>query len=265
MQGRSFIYIALVGLCVGLGSRGAQGQPGQLTRANIPMVSYLGVATQDVSAEMAKTLKLPEVSGVEVTKLDTNSPAAAAGIKVGDVVMQYNGQRVENWEQFARMVRETPPGREVKLQIYRDGAAQIIAAKIALHAAMIIQGELVPTQPRTLPFQGLLQDVPLNRMSWGIGALGAEMESLEGQLADYFGVKDGVLVRSVMRGSAAERAGLRAGDVITRVGDAKVTTPADVSGRIRTDRAQSAMLTLLRDHKEMNLTIALDGIRLGEQ
>jgi serine protease Do len=263
MQSRNFVFMALVGWIAGI----AQGQPRQLDRiANIPMISYLGVATQDVSAEMAKALKLPEVSGVEVTKLDPTSPAAAAGIKVGDVVMQYNGQSVENWEQFARMVRETPPGREVKLQIYRNGAAQIMAAKIELHPAAMINGELVPIQPRPQPFPGLVQDVPLNRMSWGIGALGAELESLEGQLADSFGAKDGgVLVRSVVRGSAAERAGLKAGDVITRVGDAKVTTPADVSGRIRAGRGQSAMLTLLRDHREMNLTIALDGGRPGEQ
>jgi serine protease Do len=267
MQSRSLVFIALVGWGVGLGPRIAQGQPLQLTRtAGFPTVSYLGVATQDVSPERAKSLKLPEVSGVEITKLDPTSPAAAAGIKMGDVVMQYNAQRVENGEQFARMVRETPPGREVKLQIYRDGAPQIAVAKIVLHPAMTIDGQLVPIQPRPQPLQGLVQDVPLNRMSWGIGALGAELESLEGQLADSFGAKDGgVLVRSVVRGSAAERAGLKAGDVITRVGDAKVTTPTDVSGRIRAGRGQSATLTLLRDHREMSLTIALDGSRPGQQ
>jgi serine protease Do len=266
MQSRNFVFMALVGWVAGI----AQGQPLQLIRvASIPMVSYLGVASQDVSAERAKALKLPEEGGVEVTfldPLDPHSPAAAAGIKVGDVVMQYNGQHVESQDQFKRLVRETPPGREVKLQIYRNGTPQIVAAKIELHPATMINGELVPIQPRPQPFPGLVQDVPLNRMSWGIGALGAELESLEGQLADSFGVKDGgVLVRSVVRGSAAERAGLKAGDVITRVGDAKVTTPADVSGRIRAGRGQSAMLTLLRDHREMNLTIALDGGRPGEQ
>ncbi len=263
MQSRNLVFIALVGWAGSM----AYAQQLQLIRiANIPTVSYLGVATRDVSAEMAQALKLPEVSGVEVTKLDPNSSAAAAGIKVGDVVTQYNAQNVENWGQFARMVRDTPPGKEVKLQIYRNGAPQIMAAKIELHPAAMLNGDLVPIQPRPQPLLGLVQDVPLNRMSWGIGALGAELESLEGQLAESFGAKEGgVLVRSVVRGSAAERAGLKAGDVITRVGDAKVTTPADVSGRIRAGRGQSAMLTLLRDRREMNLTIALDGGRPGEQ
>jgi serine protease Do len=261
MQFRNFIFIALLGLGVGLGARVAAGQSLQLIPvANIPG-SYLGVACQDVSAERAKALKLPEEGGVEVTLLDPNSPAAAAGIKVGDVVIQYNGQRVEGWEQFARLVRETPPGREVKLQIYRGGSPQIIVAKLATRPPLTMQGSLVPSAVHSQPFQGVLPDVPLNRMSWGSGILGAELESLEGQLAEYFGVKDGVLVRSVMHGSAAERAGLKAGDVITRVGDAKVTTPADVSGRIRAGRGQSAMLTALRDRKEISLTIALDGNR----
>jgi serine protease Do len=251
---------------MGLGACVAQGQPLELIRvADVPMVSYLGVGWRDVSPEMAKALKLPETAGVWVTKLAPNSPAAAAGIKEGDVVMQFNGQRVEGGEQIARMVRETAAGKEVKLQIYRDGAPQIITAKIVLHPAMVIQGELVPIQPRTQVFQGFSQDVPLNRMSWGIGVLGAELESLEGQLAEFMGVKDGVLVRSVVRGLAAERAGLKAGDVILRVGDAKVTTPADVSGRIRAGRGQSATLTVLRDRREINLTVALDGNRPSEQ
>ena len=59
-----------------------------------------------------------------------------AGIKVGDVVMQYNGQQVEGQDQFKRLVRETPPGKDVKLQVYRDGAPQIVVAKIVLHPAM---------------------------------------------------------------------------------------------------------------------------------
>jgi serine protease Do len=265
MQFRNLIFIALIGW----GAHAAAGQSLQLIRvANVPG-SYLGVAVQDVSAERAKALKLPEEAGVEVTLLDPmypNNPAALAGIRVGDVVMQYNGQRVEDREQFLRMVRETPSGREVKLQIYRNGSAQTIVARLVPVPPYAIQGGVVPLSPHSQPFQGASPDVPLNRMSWGIGALGAELESLEGQLADSFGVKDGgVLVRSVMRGSAAEKAGLKAGDVITRVGEAKVTTPADVSGRIRAGRGQSVILTVWREHHEISLTIALDGNRPGEQ
>jgi serine protease Do len=258
MQLRNLILAALIGL----GGSVMEGQPLRLIDvADIPTVSYLGIGWHDVNAEMAKALKLPEEGGVEVTKLDPNSPAAAAGIKEGDVLMQYGGERVQGTEQLLRLLRETPAGREVKLQIYRDGASQIVSAKIVLRPATLNQGVLVPIQPGLLPFQGARQDVPVNRMSWVSGVLGAELESLEGQLADSFGVKIGVLVRSVMRGSAAGRAGLRAGDVITQVDDAKVATATDVSGRIRASRGPSAMLTVLRDHHELSLIVAVDGIR----
>jgi serine protease Do len=262
MRFRYFLLAGLMGSSVGM----AQSQQVRATQvANVPMVTYLGVAFRDVDVERAKTLKLPEQGGVEITFLAPNSPASDAGMKAGDVVAQYNGQRVEDGEQFARLVRDTPAGREVKLQIYRNGVSQTLVAKLVLHPATMIQGQLVPLQPPPPGFRSILPDVPINRMSWESGALGAELESVEGQIADYFGVKEGVLVRSVMRGSAADRAGLKAGDVITRVGDAKIAAPVDVSGRIRAGRGQSVSLGLLRDHREMSVTVMLDGLRPGDQ
>jgi serine protease Do len=264
MQFRNRLFLALVGV----GAAIAQGQPLQLMRvAGIPTVSYLGIGTQDVSAEMTKSLKIPEEGGVWVTTLVPASPAALAGIKFGDVVMQYDGQHVENGEQFARLIRETLPGRDVKLQIYRKGAPQILIARIVLHPAQLDnQGELVPLQPQSQPFQIIFRDVPRSRMSWVSSPLGAELESLEPQLAEAFGAKEGgVLVRSVIPGSVGERAGLKAGDVITRVADAHVAAPADVSARIRAGRGQSAILAVLREHREVTLTIALDSNRPGEQ
>lgn len=265
MQVRNHFFLALVGFGAGLGS--AQGQPIQLINvANIPTVTYLGVGWRDVSPDQARELKLPEEAGVEVTYLAPGSPAAVAGIRIGDVIMQYNGQRVEGREQIERLLRETPAGREVKLKIYRNGAPQLIVAKPVASPAELIQGVWVPIQTHPQPFQNVLQDVPRNHTSWISSPLGAELESLEPQLADTFGANSGgVLVRSVMRGSAGDRAGLKAGDVITRVADVPVTTPQSVSGRIRTARGQSATLTVLREHREMSVTVALDGNRSGDQ
>src|SRR6476646_10865553 len=79
---------------------------------------FLGVGIQETAA------------GVEVTRIAPDSPAEKAGIKTGDVVTQYNGQRVEGMEQFSRIVRETPVGREVKLGIMRNGAPQTIAVRV---------------------------------------------------------------------------------------------------------------------------------------
>src|ERR1019366_3458031 len=88
--------------------------------------SYIGVMMQEIDSERAKALKLHEEGGVEITVVEQDSPAEKAGLKVGDVVLKYNGQRVEGMQQFARMVHETPAGREVKIEISRAGAAQSV-------------------------------------------------------------------------------------------------------------------------------------------
>ena len=84
--------------------------------------SFLGIAVLEIDSERAKALNLREERGVEVTRVEDESPAAKGGIKTGDVVLEYNGDRVEGVEQFMRMVRETPPGRDVKLSIARNGS-----------------------------------------------------------------------------------------------------------------------------------------------
>ena len=79
--------------------------------------SFLGIGVQEIDSERAKALNLREERGVEVTRVEDDSPAAKGGIQTGDVVLEYNGDRVEGVEEFMRMVRETPPGRDVKLSI----------------------------------------------------------------------------------------------------------------------------------------------------
>src|SRR5208337_722283 len=96
-----------------------------------PGSTYLGVSLAEIDANRAKELKLKEDYGVEITRVEEGSPAEKAGVKPGDVVLEYNGQRVEGMEQFGRMVRETPAGREVKLTISRDGAPQTLSAMLA--------------------------------------------------------------------------------------------------------------------------------------
>ena len=258
MQLRNLFFITLAACSTVV----TQAQPlAVLPAANVS--SYLGVGTQDVNADRAKALNLPEEAGVEVTLVNPNSPAAAGGIKTGDVIMQYNGERVEGGEQFARLVRETPVGRDVRLQIYRSGAAQTITVKIGARPAQVIQGAvgipgaLTPALPLSSP-------MALNRTTWSTPGIGVEVESLSGQLAEFFGVKDGVLVRSVTTGSAAEKAGLKAGDVITRVGDARVATPADLMTRLRVGRGLTTAITVIRDHKEQNLNLGLDTPRAAE-
>jgi serine protease Do len=218
--------------------------------------SFLGVAIQEIDSNRARELKLSEEAGVEVTRIAPDSPAEKAGIKTGDVVTQYNGQRVEGMDQFSRMVRETPAGREVKIGIIRNGAPQIITAKIVARPAL--SGQLIPA-PVQNPFELRFPDMPQSRMTWRSTILGIEAEALDGQLAEFFGVKEGVLVRIVNKGSAADKAGIKAGDVIVRVDDAKVATPADISAHLRGLRGRSVSVVVVRDRKEINVMLSAAG------
>jgi serine protease Do len=221
--------------------------------------SYLGVMVQEVDSDRAKALKLHEEAGVEITRVEPDSPAEKAGLKDGDAIMQYNGQRVEGMEQFSRLVRETPPGRDVKVDIVRGGAAQTVMVKVGVrHSVTPFMIAPMATPPPAGRFELRMPDIPRSFMAWRSSALGIECESLEGQLAQYFGVQEGVLVRAIAKGSAAEKAGIKAGDVIMRVDDAKIASPADISSHIRSMRGKSVPMVLMRDHKEVSLSVAVD-------
>jgi serine protease Do len=222
--------------------------------------SYLGIGVVEVDAERAKTLNLKEVRGAEVVRVEENGPAAKANIKEGDVVLEYNGTPVEGVEQFIRLVRETPAGRSVKLAIWRNGATQNITVTVGERQGGVIDtpggAVRIPDFPNIPPIE-----IPRFQWSWQSSMLGIEGESLgpERQFADYFGVRDGVLIKQVMRNTPAEKAGLKAGDVITKVNGITVGSTRDITGQLRSNRStRSVTLTVVRDKHEMSLTVNLD-------
>ena len=218
--------------------------------------TYLGVSLAEIDADRAKELKLKEAYGAEITRVEEGSPAEKAGLKPGDVVLDYNGQRVEGMEQFGRMVRETPPGREVKLMVSRNGAAQTFTATLAAHRARPFGGNFgggfeVP--------EFRMPDIPQIFTTLRSPMLGVEAESLGSQLAAYFGVKEGVLVRSVLKDTPAEKAGIKAGDVITKVDAMTVTTPNELSNVVREASSKKTYpVELMRDRKPSTVTITVD-------
>ena len=224
--------------------------------------SFLGIGVQEIDSERAKALNLREERGVEVTRVEDDSPAAKGGIKTGDVVLEYNGDKVEGVEGFMRMVRETPPGREVKLSITRNGVPQQLAMKTGSRKTWMTTryGDAAALELPHVDFPEInVPDVPRAFMSWRSSIVGIEAESLDSQLAEYFGVKEGVLVRSVVRGSSAEKAGLRAGDVIVKVDDTRVTSPREISANIRSSRARKAVpVQVIRDKREVTLQLPVD-------
>src|ERR1700740_838427 len=182
--------------------------------------SWLGVETQEVTAEKAKELKLRAERGVVIGKVLEDSPAAKAGLKDGDVITEINGQRVEGTIQFRRMIHETPAGRTLQLTISRDGRSQTISAtlgKMQEGRKQFVTG--MNAMPQAFQFQ-MPEVAPMPGMpslEWDGGnflaggpRLGIDAEDISGQLGSYFGAPDGegILVRDVNPGSAAEKAGV---------------------------------------------------------
>jgi len=223
--------------------------------------SYLGIGVVDLSSEHAKSLKLKDEHGAEITNVEEDGPAAKAGIKEGDVVLEYNGQRVEGQEQLSRLVRETPVGRQAKVVVWRNGASQTLTATLGWHKVMepgtwVMPDIKIPPMP---PMPSI--EFPQFQTIWQSGTLGIVGEPLERQpqLAEFFGVKDGVLVRSVIKNSAAEKAGLKAGDVIVKVDDSSVSSTRDISSALRAARSRRTVnVTVVRNKKEMALSVTLE-------
>jgi serine protease Do len=168
-------------------------------------------------------------------------------------------------EQFQRMVRETPPGRTVKLLISRNGAAQTVTAAVEKrkHKAWTSLGpefrrDMEKLQEELGQLRFRMPDMPQPYMAWRTTMLGIEAESLTPQLAEFFGVKDGVLVRSVMRDTPAEKAGLKAGDVITKMDGEVVRSPGEISSKMKSRAGKSVPITVVRNRGELALSVQLE-------
>lgn len=228
---------------------------------------WLGIEINEVNADTAKELNLPAAKGVLVEGVAADSPAEKAGLKEKDVITQYDGQTVEGTLQFRRLVRETPPGRSVALTVLRDGHSQsvtVVLGEMSSSPAMEIRGSA------NNPGAYYYRFTPPDDESFSIGPegmdrstprIGIEAEDLSGQLGAYFGApgNTGILVREVRDGSAAEKAGLKAGDVITQVDGKAVHTLADLREELRSKADQkSVSIEVLRKGATMNLPVAIE-------
>ena len=229
--------------------------------------SYMGIGVVDIGSERAKALNLKEERGVEVTSIIEDGPSAKAGIKESDVVLEYNGQAVQGTEQFQRLVRETPPGRQVKVLVWRNGGTQTLTATVGERKGTVISSDdgswnfSMPPMPAMPPMPNVSIDIPRFHIAFQNPMLGIDAESLESQeqLAEFFGVKEGVLVKAVRRNSAAERAGIKAGDVIVKVDDSKVNSSSEITRTLRGLRSKKTFTVMVvRNKKEMPLSVTME-------
>ena len=227
--------------------------------------SAIGVSVRDLDAEEAAKAKVGGSGGVLIDDVEEASPAAKAGIRDGDIVVEFDGERVRSARHFARLVQETPDGRAVKATVLRDGARQTVEVAPRRGEGRYsgdfvlpdIGGEIergLRALPRDFAFDfnwdGEFPDVT----TWPRGRLGAHLTPLTDQLAAYFGAKEGVLVSSVDPESIAAGAGLKAGDIITSINGRTVDAPREVGQELRgIEGGKAVEIGILRDRKPLTL------------
>ena len=223
----------------------------------------IGVTIRDVTGEDAVKAKMAQPSGVFVESVVEGSPAAKAGLQAGDVVVDFDGERVRSAGHFTRLVQESVPNRQVTAAIVRGTSKQTVTVVpqsggnfnvLPNDARRRLQG-LERQLPRDLNLR--LDDAFRNRTTATGRTLGVTVSPLSDQLAEYFGVKQGVLVSAVTSGSAAAAAGIRAGDVITAVNGQSVSTSADITRALRENSGDSAEIAVTRDRKPLSLKATL--------
>jgi serine protease Do len=231
----------------------------------------IGIGIRDLEDEQARTS-----TGAVVTGVREDSPAEKAGIKEGDIIVEFDGEKVRSARQLSRLVAETVPGRQVQAVVQRDGRR--VDVQVTPEAGMAWLGG--PGMHRQFEFGGapgfkfegpvigdLLEkelgdhdgDLDTLLVRPGRARLGVGIQPLTPQLAEYFGTKDGVLVTTVEPDSPAAKAGLKAGDVITAVGETSVSSPSDLSRAVRrADEGAELSIAYTRDKKSATTTATIE-------
>lgn len=238
---------------------------------------YLGVDVTDLDAEKAQALKLKEVRGALITLIDHDAPAGQIGLKVNDVVLAVNGQPVQGAEQLRNLLRQMPPGRNISIEISRDGNIQTLAAQLADRKAMersiwsrigMDSGGIAAGAPA--PTMGIVagSNVPVSSgfhipFFSSTLSVGAMVEPLTSQMAEYLGVEGGVMIKQVAKKSEAAVAGFKAFDVILKVGADSIRTSADWERSLRSNQGKQVQVTVLRDKKQQMLTLQVDSKHRG--
>jgi serine protease Do len=231
---------------------------------------YLGVNFKEIDADRAIALKLKDTHGAEVITVDHDAPASKSGLKIHDVILQLDGQSFDTVDQLRRRLTDMPAGRTVSFLISRDGNQLYVTAQLCDGSVL---GQQAWSQhysvPKPAPAARGVESFLGNPAPAGAAFLdsmipkgllyvGADVNPVRTQLADYFGVRSGtgLLVESVDSQSPAARAGLKAGDVVTKVDSQQMTSRNDWAKALRRHRGKLVQVTVMRNKQEQVLTMS---------
>lgn len=250
----------------------------------------LGVQVRDLDAEGLKGAA-GATSGVAIEGVTASSPAAKAGLREGDIVVDVDGERVRSVRQFSRLIRETPDGNSIKLGIVRGGQRQSIDVtpesrtfdfdpgfgdRFSRDIMRDIGPRLRELEPRMRELEPRMREFHFEGRPFAFdfdmlprnnarARLGVQLNPLSPQLAEYFGAAEGgALVASVTKDSAADKAGLKAGDVITSINGDKVRGTDELFDELR-DASGDVTIGIVRDKKATTLKATIEAAPISRR
>lgn len=225
-------------------------------------MNYMGVVTEEIDRENMSRYGMNSARGVGISRVSEDSPADKAGLKKGDVILQFDGEPVTSARKLFRLIGEAAPEQTVRLTISRNGSEQQVSVKLgqrenssrAYRAMIPNQGELL----RRVPSPRVWNSVPESLGFFSNNRrIGITTNTLTKQLADFFGVSGGrgLLITSISENSPASRAGLRAGDVITEVNNEKIEDADDFIRALNFKEEGDVTLTIIRDKSQRTIKV----------
>lgn len=229
----------------------------------------LGVRLEEVDKDAVTRLRLKEEKGALVTEVVKGSAAEKAGILKDDVIVRFQGESVLTAAQLTRLVREVPSGRKVDIDMVRSGAPVKVTATLE-RAEWRGDAPDIPEiadfdqhLPRAFNFK-LDESAPMVWSPAGRGRLGITYTEIEGQLAGYFKspTESAILVDSVVEGSAAQKAGIKAGDLLVKLGSEEIEDASDLRGAVSAlETGKPSPATVWRDGRSVDLSLTIEAPR----
>ncbi len=217
----------------------------QLKESGQVQRGFLGVQIQEVTEEIAQSLDLDEAKGALIASVEPNGPAEEAGLKTGDLILEFNGQKVERLKDLPRLVAAAKAGEKAEVRVLRDGNERSVKVQVG-----------------RMPGDDMTAMKSPESKNSDQAKLGVTLAPLTAEYRQRLRLPDdaeGVVIVDVERGSPAAREGLRAGDVIKRVGNKKVATPEEVIEALKGQAKRKAVLLLIsRQGNDRFIAVPLD-------
>jgi membrane-associated protease RseP (regulator of RpoE activity) len=210
---------------------------------------WIGIVIQDLNEKLAQKEKLDSDEGAYVKEVMENSPADSAGIKENDIIIEFNGKKIYDSDDLAKIIRRTDPGTKVSLTLIRNGERKMLEAIVG--ASKEIRHKKIRM---ALPGPGF-------DFCFGNRMLGLEVLTLNDQLGEYFNAPggEGVLVTEVEKGSAADKSGFKAGDVIIRAAKKSIDGVEKLQRELRKyDEGDKVEIEVIRKGSKKALTVEIE-------